>query len=58
MYRWSDLELKKTAKGEECREHRTSYKTRTGMTKDVRPFGPKKNCRSRKHDIGKRHSKK
>lgn len=42
MYRWSDLELKKTAKGEEYGEHRTSYKTRTGMTKDVKPFGPKK----------------
>lgn len=42
MYRWSNLELKKTTEGEEYREHRTSYKTRTGMTRDVRPFGPKK----------------
>lgn len=42
MYRWSNLELKKTTKGEEYKEHTELVtKTRTGMTRDVRPFGAK-----------------
>lgn len=32
----------KTTKGEEYREHKTSYKTRTGMTRDFRPVGANK----------------
>lgn len=37
-----DLELKKTTKGEEYLEHTERVtKTRTGMTRDVRPFGAK-----------------
>lgn len=40
--RWGDLELKKTTKGEEYLEHTERVtKTRTGMTRDVRPFGAK-----------------
>lgn len=40
--RWGDLELKKTTKGEEYLEHTERVtKTRTGMARDVRPFGAK-----------------
>lgn len=40
--RWGDLELKKTTKGEEYLEHTELVtKTRTGMTRAVRPFGAK-----------------
>lgn len=46
MYRWSNLELKKTTEGEEYKEHTERVtKTGTGMTRDVRPFGAK-NIRS------------
>lgn len=42
MYRWSNLELKITNKGEEYKEHTERVtKTRPGMTRDVRLFGAK-----------------